>query len=304
MNLNQLEYFVSVAETLNFTRAAARCFISQTAMTQQIRSLEEKVGVPLLIRDKHHVELTPAGRIYLKEAKEILEKSDAAMRLARSASEGMQGSLTIGYMRGYGQSEFPALLRAYRRKYPGIQIHLVRENMSVLMNRLEMGEIDLAMIVSPFTREYPDLHHTYLRNFQVMAVLPAGHPLADRPYLTYPSLKKEEFIMMEPADRPRDQMEESMLIYERGGYMPNVVALEGEAETLMLMISAGMGISLIPEYITRLYQNSAELRILPMVKADGSAETLPFEAAWSENNANPVVESFLEFVGNYENHQI
>ena len=102
MNLNQLEYFISVAETLNFTKAAAKCFISQTAMTQQIRSLEKTVGVPLFIRDKHHVELTAAGRVYLNEARIILHRSNEALRMAKLASEGLQladGSGTVDVAR-------------------------------------------------------------------------------------------------------------------------------------------------------------------------------------------------------------
>ena len=82
MNLKQLEYFVSVAETLNFTKAAKKCFISQTAMTQQIRALEEGIGAALFIRDKHHVELTPAGRVFMNEARVILARAEEAVKLA------------------------------------------------------------------------------------------------------------------------------------------------------------------------------------------------------------------------------
>ena len=78
MNLKQMEYFVAAAEQLNFTRAAKKCFISQTAMTLQIQSLEEKIGVPLFVRDKHHVELTAAGKVYLNEARTILVRAEEA----------------------------------------------------------------------------------------------------------------------------------------------------------------------------------------------------------------------------------
>ena len=88
MNLKQMEYFVAAAEQLNFTRAAKKCFISQTAMTLQIQSLEEKIGVPLFVRDKHHVELTAAGKVYLNEARAILVRAEEAAKLARTAAEG------------------------------------------------------------------------------------------------------------------------------------------------------------------------------------------------------------------------
>ena len=104
MNLKQMEYFVAAAEQLNFTRAAKKCFISQTAMTLQIQSLEEKIGVPLFVRDKHHVELTAAGKVYLNEARAILVRAEEAAKLARTAAEGIAGELTIGFIRGYEQS--------------------------------------------------------------------------------------------------------------------------------------------------------------------------------------------------------
>lgn len=87
MNLKQMEYFVAAAEQLNFTRAAKKCFISQTAMTLQIQSLEEKIGVPLFVRDKHHVELTAAGKVYLNEARAILVRAEEAAE-ARADSSG------------------------------------------------------------------------------------------------------------------------------------------------------------------------------------------------------------------------
>ena len=130
MNLKQMEYFVAAAEQLNFTRAAKKCFISQTAMTLQIRSLEEKIGVPLFVRDKHHVELTAAGKVYLNEARAILVRAEEAAKLARTAAEGVAGELTIGFIRGYEQSRFSETLRSFHEAYPNISIHLLRENMS------------------------------------------------------------------------------------------------------------------------------------------------------------------------------
>ena len=85
MNLKQMEYFVAAAEQLNFTRAAKKCFISQTAMTLQIQSLEEKIGVPLFVRDKHHVELTAAGKVYLNEARAVLRRRRSSRGRQRKA---------------------------------------------------------------------------------------------------------------------------------------------------------------------------------------------------------------------------
>ena len=300
MNLNQLEYFVSAAETLNFTRAAEKHFISQTAMTQQIRALEQTVGVPLFIRDKHHVELTTAGRIYLNEARTILERSEEALRLARLAAEGTQGELTLGYISGFGHADFAGPLRRFHQAYPGVSLKLIRNNSSVLMEHLERGECDAVLIVSLSGQEKSEQGRLYLKSYPVMAILPTGHPLTEQNSLTYSELKGEEFIMMEPSDRPMDQMEESLLIFKRGGFLPNVVAIEGEPETLLLMVSAGMGISILPEYIVRPYLRDRAFRALPLLTEEGNAETIDFEILWMKNNSNPVLENFLEHFADYE----
>lgn len=295
MNLNQLEYFVTVAELLNFTKAAEKCFISQTAMTQQIRSLEKSVGVPLFIRDKHHVELTLAGHVYLNEARIILHRSDEAMRLARMAKEGVTGEITIGYISGYGQSDFSDILRKFRLTYPNIKVNLQRNNLSVLLGMLEKGECDLIIALSPKTRDR-NISYQYMTSYPLMVALPEGHPLGTHEFLHYSDLETESFIMMQPKGRSKDQMEESVLIYERGGYIPHVVEVEGDQETLLLMVAAGMGISILPEYITRPYQNDKNLKFLPLIMEDGSADTLNLEVSWNSGNANPAVEQFLNIL--------
>lgn len=295
MNIKQLEYFVNVAEALNFTKAAERCFISQTAMSQQIKALEETVGVPLLIRNHHKVELTAAGRIYLNEARAIIERSSEAMRLARTASESIEGSLSIGYIRGYGQRDFVEQLQRFSTANPNVKISLYRDNMSILMDHLENGDCDVVFTSSPHSwAKYPGVDHHKIAAYPLMAVLPTGHWLASRNSLTYSDLSEEQFIMMQPSGRPTDEMEESLLIYEKGGFVPNIVALHQDPEEILLCVAVGMGISLLPEYMIRLHQESQDLRIVPLVGADGSVETLDLEVAWSKASVNPIVRQLLE----------
>ena len=293
MNLNQLEYFVAVAETLNFTRAAERCYISQTAMTQQIRSLEKSIGVPLFERDSHHVQLTAAGSAYLNEARAILNRSNEAIRIARLAGEGVSGELTLGFISGYGHSDFIPILHRFRQSCPGIQTTLIRGNSSVLTDHPVNQRCDLIFTVSPFQRINPLLEHRHLRTYPVMAVLPAGHKLSRQQAVTYGDLERCPFIMMQPTDRPKDQMEESLLIYNRGGYLPEIAAIEGEPETLMLMIAAGMGVSVLPEYLTRPYADSRNVAVLPVLRQDGAEETVDFEVSWLSTNTNPTLERIL-----------
>ncbi|MBQ8933714.1 MAG: LysR family transcriptional regulator [Lachnospiraceae bacterium] len=296
MNLNQLEYFINAAELLNFTRAAEKSFISQTAMTQQIRALEKTIGVPLFLRDKHHVELTTAGKAFLGEARAIVERSNAALRIARTAASGIEGELAVGFIRGFGQGDLNEILRGFHRSYPNIRLSLSSGNMSELLDGLASGNCDAVFTISPYRQRYPDLGHFYMKSFPLFAVVPAGHSLASGQYFEYNDLKDENFIIMQPEGRAKDEAEESMLVYERGGFFPNIVAMEGNPEILLLMISVGLGISILPEYIIRPYQRSADLAAIPLVKADGNAESVDFELSWSLHNTNPAVQQLIETV--------
>lgn len=295
MNLNQLEYFVCAAHHLNFTKAAKECYISQTAMTQQIQALERNIGVQLFIRDKHHMELTTAGKVYLKEAKAILKRSDEAIRLARMASTGMDGELSVGFISGFGQSDGYELLRGFHEAFPDIKLKFFRNTMSGLMEYLQKGECDIAFTVQPHQRAYENMNRQYIRSYPLYVVMSRNNPLAEEKEITCKELKDQAFIIMQPAARSRDEMEEMLWVYQRGGFLPQVVAVEKEPETIMLMAALEMGVSLLPEYIVRPYSRNEELAIVPVMKSDGTAETLNFEMVWSTDNANPSVENLLEW---------
>ena len=281
MNLKQMEYFVAAAEQLNFTRAAKKCFISQTAMTLQIQSLEEKIGVPLFVRDKHHVELTAAGKVYLNEARAILVRAEEAAKLARTAAEGVAGELTIGFIRGYEQSRFSETLRSF---------HEVLDN----------GTCDLAFNLSLYTQNYEDLKHRFLKRFPIMAVLYPGHTLAGESHLMYRDLAREDFIIMQPQGRSNDEAEEVLICYNKGGFIPNIVAREREVQTVLLEVSAGFGVAILPEYAVRHYRNARNLVVVPLLRADGSTEELDFEIAWRQSNPNPAIEKLLQWVETHE----
>ena len=295
MNLNQLEYFVSAARHMNFTKAAKECYISQTAMTQQIQALEKTLGVKLFIRDKHHMELTTAGSVYLKEAKAILKRSDEAMRLARMASKGMDGEIAIGFISGFGQSDCYEILRGFREAFPNIKIKLYRDTMSGLLESLQKGECDVAFTVQPHQRNYEDMNRLYIRSYPLFVAMSPQNRLSEKTEIECKELKDESFIIMQPSARSRDEMEEMLWVYQRGGFLPQVVAVEKEPETIMLMVSLGIGVSLLPEYVVRPYSKKEEVSIVPVMKQDGTAETLNFEMVWFQENTNPSVANLLDW---------
>lgn len=295
MNLNQLEYFISVAESLNFTKAAEKNYISQTAISQQIHALEQAVGVPLFIRDKHHVELTPAGEVYLREAKAILERSNEAIRLARTASAGLSGNITIGMIRGCINENFAQLFRAFHSAYPNVSIHFIRDNMNGLKEALENDHCDIIFnLAASIGHSAVDYQHRFISSYALTAAVPEGHRLSDRKYIMYSELEGEKFIIMQPSGRPKDDAEEVLVAYERGGFIPEIVASEREPELLLLMVSAGIGISVLPEYVIRSHTLGRNIKVLPIIKPDGTPEMLDLEVCWKDSRINSAARRFLD----------
>ena len=295
MNTQQLYYFITAAETLNFSRAAEKCYISQTAMSLQIKSLEQLIGVPLFIRDQHHVELTAAGKIYLDEAKEILRRSDEAVRLAQTAAEGTSGNLTVGFLKGYGLSSLSASLSEFRKAFPNISLQLLRDNMTALFSHLEEGSCDVIFNLAPYVHELVQFEHRFLSRVPMMAILSASHPLAAAETLRYRDLEHEDFIIMQPKDRSNNEAEEVLLCHQRGGFLPKISGRETEIETMLLMIASGFGLGMLPEYGVRWYMRDKHLRIIPLVKEDGTPETMDFEMCRARHPKNPALRRFLRW---------
>ncbi len=300
MNLKQLEYFIAVAESLNFTKAAKKCYISQTAITLQIQSLEKRLGVSLFIRDKHHVELTAAGKVYLNEARAILIRAEEAAKLARTASEGVTGELSVGFIRGYEQSRFSETLRTFREAYPNISLHLIRDNMSALYHHLEDNSCDIVLNLSLAAQGYENMTHRFLKRFPLMAVLYPGHPLSGHNHLSYRDLAQEDFIIMQPHGRATDEAEEVLLCYNRGGFIPHIISRDREVQTVLLEVSAGFGIAILPEYAVRYYYNARNLIVLPLLRSDGTPEEVDFEIIWKTENNNPSIEKLLQWMETHD----
>ena len=226
--------------------------------------------------------------------------SEEAAKLARTAAEGIAGELTIGFIRGYEQSRFSETLRSFHEAYPNISIHLLRENMSALYELLDNGTCDLAFNLSLYTQNYEDLKHRFLKQFPMMAVLYPGHTLAGESHLMYRDLAREDFIIMQPQGRSNDEAEEVLICYNKGGFIPNIVAREREVQTVLLEVSAGFGVAILPEYAVRHYRNARNLVVVPLLRADGSPEELDFEIAWRQSNPNPAIEKLLQWVETHE----
>src|ERR1700751_5030025 len=150
MELRHLRYFVGVAQYLNYTEASRRLHVAQPAISQTILDLEDELEVKLLLRTKRAVQLTAAGTAFLREAREILRRADEAQHLAHRAARGEVGTLGIGFFGTASAPILPALVQAYRRKFPDVELHLFEMNPDQQLAAFDKGRIDLG-----FTRTLP-----------------------------------------------------------------------------------------------------------------------------------------------------
>ena len=293
MNLNQLRYFVSVAETGSFTKAAMNHYVSQTAVTQQIHSLEEIVGAKLLDRNSRPATLTPAGKVFLKEAREMLSKMETALLRTREASTGLEGELRIGYAKGYEHSDLPRYLRIFHQEYPNVLISCYRCDTDMLAAGLLSGDYDII-----FTWDSTNIRQEGMLQFRVAEYVPlrvalyAKHPLAQRKELTRRDLKQENILFMSPSGTGESFGDSFFIkLYQQAGYQPNIILRSNDIESILMMVAAEEGISIVPEYAHPWDVGTENVVFVPLT---GEGETEEILIVWRKNDDNPALHHFIQ----------
>ena len=293
MNINQLKYFVAVAEQRSFTKAATQYYLSQTAVTQQVRALEDALGVQLLDRNSRPVSLTPAGAVFLKEAKAILVRMDTAVSRAKEASTGLVGTLRIGYTKGYERSTLSDRLRVFHRRHPNILLTCYRQDTDELAAGLLNREYDIIFTWdSTNIRQDPQAQWRLVERAQLAVALYGSHPFAQRTALRREELKNEQILYMTPSATGASFGDAHfMSLYHRAGYQPNILLRSNDVESILMMVAAEEGISILPAYCTDKLTNADNLIFLPLL---GEEETEDILAVWRREDDSPALRQFLE----------
>ena len=260
MELRHLRYFRAVAEERHFGRAAARLHMAQPPLSQQIRRLEEELGVTLLRRSTRKVELTPAGEAYLDRVVGILAAVDAAGEEAHRIDSGLEGRLVVGCVGSATYSLLPALARALRVELPGVDFAF-RGEMLVpdQADALRSGDIDLALLRPPLDDAH--LAVRVLRRERLIVALPEGHRLASRQRVRLVDLREEDLVVH--VGHGRSVMYDAVVDLCRGaGFDPQVRHEVAETSTLVMFVAAGLGVALVPEPVAALGVAGATYRPL------------------------------------------
>ncbi len=241
----QLECFVAVAEELSFTRAARRLYAVQSTVSATIQALESELGVKLFDRSTRRVALSPAGKVFLPEAKAALEAVERAREVVADASAGLRGSLRIGTLTSVGDLDLPDLLGAFHRRYPLVDLHV---SVSItgstgLAEDLRHGRLDIALLGLPES-DLAGLDTKLLGSAPFVVVLPDGHRLGDRRSLTLADLADESFV-----DNPRGFGNRVALdrAFEALGTPRRVIVEVADLRAVPAYVAAGLGVAVVPD---------------------------------------------------------
>jgi LysR family hca operon transcriptional activator len=287
MDLRYLRYFIAVAEELSFTRAAQVVHTAQPSLSQQIRKLEDGIlQTPLFRRDKHHVELTEAGRVFLPEAKSILAAMDRAVSLARYAALSASGRLVIGFIPGTEGAVLAKVLPALRTVHPETQVFLRDLNSRDQILALRNKEIDAGFLRGPC--EGPDLSWELVLLDSVIAAVPAAHPLA--------KLGRIPIALLSELPLVRVARESSAVVHNLANRITaqsGVSFLPGpETDGILSTLSAeaaGMGFAFLPGYADRI--KPAGVSVLPLEMED--PPQIELYVAYRKDDPNPGLQGFL-----------
>lgn len=295
MNLNQLKYFIAVAEHRSFSKAADQYYLTQTAITQQVQKLEEIMGVQLIDRKTRPISVTPTGNVFLKEARMIVSRMESAVRRTREASTGVTGALRIGYTKGYEHSDLTVKLRQFHHEFPNVLITCRRCNTDTLAADLIEGEFDVIFTWdSTNIRNDADVEYRLQEEVQLVVALYGSHPLAQRTGLTRADLRNEVNLFMSPSSTGDSHGDEYFIkLYQNAGYYPNILLRSDDVESILMMVSAEEGISILPVSCIRRLSEVDNLVFVPLL---GENETEEIVCVWRKDNESPLLEKFLEML--------
>jgi len=247
MHLHQLEYVIAVAEEGGFSRAAERLAVTQPSLSQQIKKLEEEVGTPLFDRLVRHVVPTQACERLLVHAQRIFTELAQIADVGKAEKDGgaaFSGVLRVGAIPTIAPFILPKILDTFARKYPGIILELVEDVSDRLVERLERGELDLAIMSSYASHQI--IHLETIAVEQLCVVMSAKHPLAKRPekYVAWEDLKDERIVVLHEMHCLSGQVTKFCV----GNHLRSPVVMRGaQLSTLAATVAGGLGISLVPE---------------------------------------------------------
>ncbi|MBE5962160.1 MAG: LysR family transcriptional regulator [Lachnospiraceae bacterium] len=292
MNVSTLEYFVSAAELLNFTKAAQKHYIAQTAVSQQVARLEKELGVKLFIRNKNRVALTNAGQIFYNDVKNILSQYEVAVNKAQISYQQEKKVITIGYADPSELSLISDLIIEFQEANPDTEIIIKSANLSNLVEDLHLGLCDLCinMSCSFDCLDMKNLEQYSIHHGEMLLAVGMNHPKADRESINADELKDEKFIVLN-AENSNLGISEMHKHCKMDGYELQISDYVGSIAAQLLMIELNRGVGFVQDLLRTTRMD--KIKLLPI---KNSAHRYDMNIAWNSSASNPTLKSFISLI--------
>ncbi len=291
MDIQQLRCFIAVADSLHFGKAAQKLQMLPASLGRHIRLLEEGLGVRLLSRTTRHVALTDTGRTLLPEARELVSRFESLEAKLRDHRGERASLLRIGAIDSAAAGLLPQLLPLFRTSNPEISVQLIEQKTFRLLPKILSGNLDIAIVRPP---EIPDRRLEFFPLFHETAVVacPANHPLSSYKQLRVEDLANEPLIVPDRKSRPHSH-DLSMQMFLKAGLSARVVQIAEEKQTIVNLVSNGIGIAIVPRWASRL--GVSGVSFIPIVTPQGAILTkLALTACWMRDTRDSAREAFMQ----------
>jgi DNA-binding transcriptional LysR family regulator len=286
MDHRLMQSFVAVAEELHFGRAATRLHISQPPLTKQIQQLEQVMGVRLLERNKRKVELTAAGRIFLDEARTLLAQTGQAVERARRADRGETGRLAVGFIDAAIYSVVPDVVERFTARYPDVELSLTDLRIPQQVQLVAERQLDLGFVHPPITHDGLQIESILVE--PLIVALPQTHRLAAEPDIDLADLAPEALIQFPRSINPT-LYDEIVDLCRSSGFSPRIVREATPKQTIIGLVSVGLGVSLLPACLQNLRRDGVVYRAIR-----GRTLSIDTSVIYRREQPSPVLAAFLE----------
>jgi DNA-binding transcriptional LysR family regulator len=286
MDHRLMQSFVAVAEELHFGRAATRLHISQPPLTKQIQQLEQVMGVRLLERNKRKVELTAAGRIFLDEARTLLAQTGQAVERARRADRGETGRLAVGFIDAAIYSVVPDVVERFTARYPDVELSLTDLRIPQQVQLVAERQLDLGFVHPPITHDGLQIESILVE--PLIVALPQTHRLAAEPDIDLADLAPEALIQFPRSINPT-LYDEIVDLCRSSGFSPRIVREATPKQTIIGLVSVGLGVSLLPACLQNLRRDGVVYRAIR-----GRTLSIDTSVIYRREQPPPVLAAFLE----------
>jgi len=291
MELKQLRCLIAVADTLHFGRAAQRMDMLPASFGRQIKLLEESLGSRLLVRTTRHVSLTDPGRDFVEAARDIVERADRLEADFRSDHQEALPILRIGAIDSAAVGLMPQFLPVFREKHPDIDVELLEQKTIRLLPRVLSGRLDAAIVRPPETID-PRLALLPLFEETALVAVPRTHRLADHEELTVDDMADEPLIVPDRRSRPHSH-DLTMKLFLSSGYTARVAQIAEEKQTIVSLVSTGVGLAIVPRWASRLAVGG--VNFIPLKLPEGAErDKLALSLAWPRDTRHPARDAFIE----------